>query len=170
MTRTGKATDRYREAVWRSDLSASLKLAALAMCEFMDHTTLDDARPGTALIARRTGLSQSTVKRCLRSLVAAGWLIQTQRGGSAGGRKLASIYRGSIPKTGVTMNPVENENRGHSDTGPGTEPGSPRHGNRGHSEPPPSLREGRPGRRIAPGPKRAGAERLNGWIDLRTIA
>jgi hypothetical protein len=140
----GRATDQYRAAIWKAtDLPSNDKFVALAMVEFMNHKTLGDARPGPELLKRRTGLSVSTVKRSLKRLVDSGWLVVVKKGGSASGRKLATIYAGHMP---TSSNPCQ------TDTGLHVEPVSHRHGNPCQSDTPPSLRDGRPGRRVASDP------------------
>lgn len=111
--------DDYRRAVFRSELPSTAKLVAVALSEFMDNRTLGDARPGPALLAKRTGLTARSVEKWLAALVVAGWLVQTSKGGSVGGRK-ASVYRGTIPRTSEPRSPVKRS--GDSST---SEPDSP---------------------------------------------
>jgi hypothetical protein len=103
-----RAVAAWREAVLSKDdggLSSTDRLVALALSMHMDGDTLANAYPGPALLARRTGLAQSTVKASLARLVDLGWIEQTMRGGTDKGSsaRLASVYRG-IPRP--TADPV----------------------------------------------------------------
>lgn len=51
------------------------------------------AHPGPTRISDDTGIHSTDVKRHLRALVEDGWIIQTEKGGSSAGRRLASEYR-----------------------------------------------------------------------------
>ena len=154
-----RATDDYRKALYESELPSTTKLVGLAMTEFMDHRTLADARPGPALLARRTGLAARTVKREVARLVRDGWLQQTLRGGSSL-KRLASVYSGAIP-TRDTQTRVNTANPCHTDTGQDGRPVTHRHGNPCHTDTPPSPTgiDNQAGA-SAPGPERAGAMRL----------
>lgn len=50
-----------------------------------------------ASIARWTGLNEKTVRTQIKTLVDAGWVERTSRGGRRGGQALASTYRLTIP-------------------------------------------------------------------------
>ena len=90
----GRATDEYRAAIRKSDLPATTRLVALVLSDFMDYRTLDDARPGLAMMVRQTRLGRSTVKEHLAELVRLEWLEVVEAGGFP---KKAAVYRGVIP-------------------------------------------------------------------------
>jgi DNA-binding Lrp family transcriptional regulator len=55
-----------------------------------------DVRPGVALLAEETGISQATLKRRMPNLVRKGYLIQVTSG-KGGNSKHASLYRLALP-------------------------------------------------------------------------
>lgn len=132
-----KRIDHYRESIWwADDLTAAEKLLLLALSRFMDLDTLAGARPGRAMLQRLTSLSEASVKRLIRSVIAKGWLVEVFRGGIVrDGQLLASIYRGATPKGG------------HGDPQEGVMV-SPKGG---HGDPPPFKGPGDPPRGFAPG-------------------
>lgn len=65
-----------------------------------------NAFPSLNRLAEDTGLSKSTVKRCLRSLRTKGYLTVDARGGNVDGKNLATRYRLTLPAGGgVTHEP-----------------------------------------------------------------
>lgn len=76
------------------------------------------AWPGNARLVDETGLSESTVKRSLRELKAAGWLRQESRGSRVKGK--ASEYALTLPAIPVTHDPYsavnDEPNTGHLET------------------------------------------------------
>jgi hypothetical protein len=106
VARKPRPIDEYREAVLMGQAAEQLekaltpteRLVAAAMSSFMDFDTLGNAYPGPALIARRTGLGLSTVKKALASLVDDGWLEVEHIGGSRkDGTREATVFRGALP-------------------------------------------------------------------------
>jgi hypothetical protein len=76
--------------VWcQPDLAANEKLVALALGNHGDEYG-NDLRPGVPRLAHMTGLSESTVKRCIKSLLESGILILVQE---AEGRGTTNEYR-----------------------------------------------------------------------------
>jgi hypothetical protein len=103
--------DAWRHAVRRSHLRAPVKAVLVELSEYMDNDTLGDAYPGPARLARATGYSLVTAKRALKEARERGWIVQTFKGGSRGGKdRHASIYRGAWPnrrqKTNDQLAPV----------------------------------------------------------------
>lgn len=88
--------DRYREALWGSDLPPRDRFVALALSLFMDHDTLANAYPGNQKLAARTGYSVRAVQMALRSLETKGWIKEFKRGRGT----WASLYGGAIPARG----------------------------------------------------------------------
>lgn len=99
-------TGGHREAPylfrWRDALAAhgpdepAVHLVALRLSTYMDDDG-SNAYPGATRLARETRLHVSTVRRHLRTLVAAGWLEQTETGGQRGEARRANAYQAAIP-------------------------------------------------------------------------
>jgi hypothetical protein len=124
--RKQRPVQRWRDAVLSPtcDLPATLRLVALALAQYADWDTLEDARPGPARLAAMTGASSRTVKRALGELVRRGYITQTSRGGTtAGGKQLASVYR-LIPRD--TTSPVTHEHQCQESADPVTLTTGPR--------------------------------------------
>ena len=94
----------WRDAIRRPpeghELKPTDRLVALVLSFYMDKDTLEGARPGPARLAAETGLSPRTVKLSMQSLVKAGWIVQTSKGGTrkGGSEKIASTYLGAWPE------------------------------------------------------------------------
>src|SRR5918994_3357828 len=96
-TRQVSPVHRWRETVRHSRLRPLYKLVLIELSDFMDWETLGSAHPGPALLAHRTGVSIETAKRALKAGVGAELLHRTYTGGSRGGTRTASAYRGNFP-------------------------------------------------------------------------
>lgn len=111
-----KRLDHYRQSVlWDPELTTAEKLLLLSFAEFMDFDTLGGAHPGRTKLARLASVSPRHVPRLAGSVIRKGWLVEAYRGGSPkGGRRMASVYRGTIPDrwrdvTGQTGRPVTSD-------------------------------------------------------------
>lgn len=116
---------------WQA-LQAALGAPALDPASMLVHVLLADHAdaegrcwPSQRLLAERSGLSLSTVKRALVRLEAAGRITRTKRSGGKGRGRLSDL----IQLQGVTVTPsngykVSNQRvtRGHSDLGISKEP------------------------------------------------
>lgn len=125
-----RRVDHYRTSVLHElDLSTAEKLLLLSYAEFMDFDTLGGARPGTARMMALTSLSRDSVIRVTRSVIAKRWLEQTLRGGSAkGGRRMASVYRGTVPDPSdgrTRTRPMVRHDPSDGRTPPSQGPGAP---------------------------------------------
>lgn len=100
--RQGAASKRdlYRIAVTALPLTGAQHKVAIALSEYMDYDTLEDARPGTAQLVERTQLAERTVKDALLFLRQTRVVLRTHKGGWAGGVFTASIYKGLMPPPG----------------------------------------------------------------------
>lgn len=90
----------WRSAIAESDLAPTTRHVLLALSLYMNERG-GSAYPGSARLARDTGLHQATVKGHLQTAVQTGWIEVIRQGGSnLGGRRLASEY--------VARTPVDN--------------------------------------------------------------
>lgn len=82
-------------------LPSTARLVGCALAEHVGPT--GQAYPGAPTLAARTGLSERSVRTNLDVLAAAGWLVETDRGGRPGGRRttLWTIVT-PAPRSGVT--------------------------------------------------------------------
>lgn len=96
---------RWMLALRESDLTSTERHVAMA---FAMRANADGGScfPGPALIADDTGLTVRTVKRARTSLIEAGWLVELERGGMDGSKRVPSSFLLSIPDTGDTDSPV----------------------------------------------------------------
>jgi hypothetical protein len=109
-------------AVWEMDLPATDKFVLLAFADHADPQG-QNIRLSIARIVARTGLSESTVDRAIRSLKSAGILIAEAN--ETGGRGKITVY--SIDTTkGVTLNPFIPTETGSQRTPLNAERGSER--------------------------------------------
>jgi len=72
---------RVTKAVRRSDLPAPARLVMLTLADVAEVGTAEippQHTPSLAVLARETGLNESTVKRHLNALESAGWLVRTR--------------------------------------------------------------------------------------------
>ena len=83
----------------KHELTAVEKAVAMDISFFMDWRTGQRAHPGSARLARETGLHVRTVQSALESLVAKGWLVVTQKGRlpKKGEKRVASKYAATYP-------------------------------------------------------------------------
>lgn len=91
-----KAMFTWRSAICESDLPSSARHVAITLTLYMNERT-GTAHPGTARLARDTGLSERHVWRCLQLLIDAGWVNLVQQGGVKGEQRIANVYALSIP-------------------------------------------------------------------------
>jgi hypothetical protein len=87
-----KHVDRYRRAIVESDLPPSARWVAMCLSLYMDHDTLASAHPGLPRLSGATGYNERTVRRALKVLEEAGWVVRH----SKGKRGLASTYQGTV--------------------------------------------------------------------------
>lgn len=80
-------------------------LVLMTVWTYSDERMLN-AFPSMGRLSADTGLSRSTVKRCLRSLRAEGYLTVDAKGGNVDGKNMATRYRLTLPQGGgVTHDP-----------------------------------------------------------------
>jgi hypothetical protein len=125
--------DRWRDAIWNSDLPPTPRFVAFALSRYMNFDKLSSAHPGPSRLANDTGYSLATVKRALKQLLELGWVQRVHEGGRKGKRRQASIYQGLFPgqsRSTVSLDSAQNDTGtrvrenakpGHSDT-PTTQP------------------------------------------------
>lgn len=88
-----------------ADLSASEYRVLLTVWTYSDENMLN-AFPSINRVAGDTGLTRSTVKRCLKSLREMGYLKIDAPGGNIDGKNLATRYRLTLPSEGgPSVNP-----------------------------------------------------------------
>lgn len=90
----------WRAAICDSDLRPAVRHVALAMSLYMSERG-DSAFPGAKRLAHDTGLTERAVRTLLGDLAAAGWLELVARGGLKGGKRMANLYRATIPNPGL---------------------------------------------------------------------
>lgn len=90
----------WRAAICDSDLRPAVRHIALAMSLYMSERG-DSAFPGAKRLAHDTGMTERAVRTLLADLSAAGWLDLVVRGGLKGGKRMANVYRASIPNPGL---------------------------------------------------------------------
>ena len=88
---------RWQRAIRKADLPTTRKLIAYTLATYAN---ADGTRvwPGTAALMAATGLSDGCVRGHVRALRAAGWIVQTFRGSSAGRGGRADEYRLAMPE------------------------------------------------------------------------
>lgn len=103
----------WRSAICDSGLPPSARHVALTLSLHLK-TRGQTAFPGADCLAYETGLTSRTVRSQLALLVDAGYLQLLQRGGLKGKRKMANLYRASVPQsvldlwnTPETVSPVK---------------------------------------------------------------
>jgi Helix-turn-helix domain len=89
---------RVQTYVWQLDLPPSHKLVAIALADHC-HDDGSEARPSQALLARKTGLEERSVRRILHALVEAG-VIRLQRQATA---HRANCYTFNLPDDFATL-------------------------------------------------------------------
>lgn len=116
-TRTIAPLYTWRSSIIASDLTPVVRHVLLTLSLYMNEVG-GSAYPGSARLAKNTGLHQTTVKRALGDAVRNGYLLIVSRGGAPlGGKRLATEYKASspdhqLPDWGST-------DRGHTTTGSG---------------------------------------------------
>lgn len=88
----------WRSAICDSDLPPTSRHVALTLALYMNDRG-SSAYPGARRLASDTALHELTVRRQLKALVAAGWLVQSVRGGRKGQKRTANVYVATIPAT-----------------------------------------------------------------------
>ena len=92
---------RWRSVVNDSDLPPVIRHVLMVLSIYMNTEGVDDAHPGSARLARETGLHLNTVKRSLREAVKQGYLLIEKKGGApVGGKRFATEYVGAVPGSG----------------------------------------------------------------------
>jgi hypothetical protein len=91
----------WRSAVCESGLPPTTRHVALTLSLYMNERG-GSAFPGASRLSHDTGLHEDSVRKHLLSLVHAGWLRQTHRGGLKGAKRTANTYVATVPP------PVEN--------------------------------------------------------------
>ena len=99
---------RVQTYVWELQLPPTLKLVAIALADHC-HDDGSEARPSQALLCAKTGLSESSVRRALNSLLEA-QIVVLER---PSGQHRANVYRFPLPPDfaklrGVTLTALRN--------------------------------------------------------------
>jgi DNA-binding transcriptional ArsR family regulator len=129
--------DRYIQALSAADRSPEVLRAtgvavALAMTARSDGTRASLSGPQLAQLFAGGG-TDTTVRRHLRALREAGWLVQTEQGGRRGNKVFASIYSLSQPSTQVdARDEVPNRPRATLQPSTQVDASSPQRGPRPH--------------------------------------
>lgn len=98
----------YLESLRGADLTGSEFRVLVVMAGYADSKDGRNARPGNDRLAADCRLEERSVRRCLASLVAKGWLRQERRGGRNGaGVAWASSYELSKPGSTGHLSPLE---------------------------------------------------------------
>lgn len=80
------------------DLTPAQFRAAVAVLNYADSATCSNAYPGYAKLADDLGIDDRQVRRTIGELVAKGYLVVTDKGGSAkGGKRRAATYSVTCP-------------------------------------------------------------------------
>lgn len=96
-TRTIAPLFTWRSAIAESDLPPTTRHVLLTLSTYMNERG-GSAYPGSARLAKDSGLHADTVKHHLREAVRLDWIrVVTQGGSVAGGKRLAAEYVASVP-------------------------------------------------------------------------
>lgn len=119
-TRTIAPLFTWRSAIAESDLPATTRHVLLTLSTYMNERG-GSAYPGSARLAKDSGLHQSTVKDHLKSAADLGWIRILRKGGSPKeGQRMATEYAAAVPGV-VGTRWSDPSDRGSSPRGPGVQ-------------------------------------------------
>jgi len=99
---------RVQTYVWQLNLPPTQKLVAIALADHC-HDDGSEARPSQALLIKKTGLSEQTVRRCITGLLQSGVIVLER----PSAQHRANVYKFILPQDfatirGTSMEPLTN--------------------------------------------------------------
>lgn len=129
----------HRIAVDRSDeLKPTAFRVLMAIFDYSDRGGAN-AYPSISTLAERLNLDTRNVKRAIKDLREAGWIVTTSQGGHIDGKNQATVYRLGIPPEGVVESTTRGWSNLHKGGGKNSHPNRPSNRSSEYSEGKPSA-------------------------------